>query len=132
MTPQQRKALQESIEHWERMRDDPAPQCEAPTSEDCPCCHLYFDADCQGCPIHEHTGKRFCEETPYRHAASIWNKIEAYYPQEPPPHVAYEWKDAATEMIEFMQAILQKHPETQIPPDTTTPIPVILDQQDEL
>jgi hypothetical protein len=32
---------------------------------DCPPCRIYYWVFCNGCPISEYTGKKFCKGTPY-------------------------------------------------------------------
>lgn len=32
---------------------------------DCPPCRIFYMLVCTGCPIAEHTGKRFCKASPY-------------------------------------------------------------------
>ena len=34
---------------------------------DCPPCRIFYMLVCTGCPIAEHTGKRFCKASPYPH-----------------------------------------------------------------
>lgn len=62
--------LQQSIEHWKRMRDDP--DCgERPGPWDCPLCNEYrgFMSECKDCPVRLATGWFCCQKTPYRKAS---------------------------------------------------------------
>lgn len=62
------KAIKASIAHWKRMRKNI--NSEAPTSDECPLCELFYDIDCDGCPVAAKSGERFCAKTPY-HAAAM-------------------------------------------------------------
>lgn len=72
MTQEQREALAKSVEHWRQI-------CECKTAAQagqllgrgqCACCQIWnnkeesSEEDCIGCPIFEHTGKRYCGGTP--------------------------------------------------------------------
>jgi len=71
MNKKQKKALEESIKHWERMRDDP--DCgEEPLDGDCACCKLYYESDCIECPIFAFTDALYCNNTPYVKAYRYW------------------------------------------------------------
>lgn len=73
LNEEQRKALQESIEHW---RDNVERHARGESmnlgSEYCACC-AYADSlhpngdgtSCDGCPISQYTGKDDCLRTPY-------------------------------------------------------------------
>jgi len=69
------KALKASIEHWEQVVNK-----EKVTigRETCPLCRLFFSDDgiladaCEGCPVYDRTGSRFCEDTPYDDVATAW------------------------------------------------------------
>jgi len=67
-------ALNGSIKHWRRMRDNKARSGEMPDSWNCPLCDLYLTNSrlCEGCPIQKHTGKQLCKGTPYKRAWSVW------------------------------------------------------------
>jgi len=62
------KALKESIEHWERVVENP--KKEEIGYKECALCSLYrrnFEAGgCEGCPVYEKTGKHGCHGTPYK------------------------------------------------------------------
>jgi len=65
---EQKQAITESREHWQRMYDDWA--CgERPVSSHCACCQKWYSALCRGCPISEVTGRAQCVGTPYSEAA---------------------------------------------------------------
>mgnify|MGYP000107807693 CR=1 FL=1 len=67
MTP-----LQESIKHWERMRDNKALPGETPQAEWCALCQASKDEDgvitCKNCPVSHKTGLGNCNSTPYYEA----------------------------------------------------------------
>lgn len=76
------KALDESIEHWCRLRDLKQEEGEQPTSDWCACCVLdeqrcdsnprEYNGSCSSCPIMDFTGKLWCDGTPYYAAANAW------------------------------------------------------------
>ena len=83
MNDQETQALDESIVHWERLRkavecNDPhSAEIEEWKSESCKLCELYLkdgEDDCPGCPVQEHTGSPFCEETPWLRANNALTK----------------------------------------------------------
>ena len=70
------KALEKSITHWERMRDQWPYLQEAPYSEDCALCHLFLHKNdsCAGCPIAEsgRGNQRYeCTFKIYKQAANV-------------------------------------------------------------
>jgi len=77
MNEEQRLALGKSIVHWEHLRDRD-PKMAPPTVGNCACCDKFkvtFDdevEDCEGCPILQGTGKRYCLSTPYWEAVRLW------------------------------------------------------------
>lgn len=107
LNDEQKVALQESIKHWERMRDDKCVDGEASDSEGCACCEyangLVEDDEgwglnvCVGCPIYEYTGETDCIATPYYQARNIQNYHSGY---------SVGYKEDAQRMIDFMQNIL--------------------------
>lgn len=70
MVEQQLEALKDAIFHWEenleRVRKQNIPYISA---EDCVCCNIWFDHDCEGCPIFEYTHKIECRNTPYQNVS---------------------------------------------------------------
>ena len=59
------KALKETIERWEKIRDL---GMDFKTSTQCVLCDLFGDLDgeCRDCPIRKKTGQEQCRGTPYR------------------------------------------------------------------
>jgi len=56
------KALEESIEKWEKIV---ARTGIDERGDNCPLCDLFSLENCDGCPIEKHTGWGDCGETPY-------------------------------------------------------------------
>lgn len=74
MEPKTLEALKASIEKWKRNAVAATPSGYVVGPLDCPLCAIfqpdngsYADA-CQGCPVMEKTGTKFCDGTPYRDA----------------------------------------------------------------
>jgi len=67
MDPKTLTALQGSIQKWQNIVDGTGKD-EGP--ENCPLCQLFYTPqtlyDCEGCPVREKTGKRYCEGSPYQ------------------------------------------------------------------
>ena len=63
MNRETRKALLESIFiKWENILS-----CKEDENgdEDCPLCKMFFNDNCEGCPVKETTGLVSCDDTPY-------------------------------------------------------------------
>ena len=104
------KALKSSILHWERMRDNKRRKMgtsitsplEAPGSDCCACCKLYNNKGsagikCNHCPIYLHTGRVYCQATPFDEASAVFDE---------------EWRSPvfrakAQKMIKFMENVLK-------------------------
>lgn len=102
-------ALQESIEHWKRLRDftiekrrtlrSALPEDESIGAIHCALCEAYrFPAshtmNCAGCPVFKATGLRYCEGSPYNEAAAVFYDA----PDE-------EWRALADKEIEFLESL---------------------------
>lgn len=63
MSKRSEKALDKSIEHWYRVRDEN----EKATGTACSLCQIYMFGrrDCKYCPVYIKTNKTVCETTPY-------------------------------------------------------------------
>lgn len=93
-------ALQDSIAHWERMRDDRAETPEQPIAPDCALCRLFYTSRpsptcCYGCPVYTTTSQQFCRGTPYAEAERAYDD-----PNE------FAWKEAAQAEIDFLKSLL--------------------------
>ena len=98
MNIKQRKTLEASIKHWERMRDDPEGK-EEPFSEDCPCCQEFTSVLCEGCPISEAVEEFGCDNTPYWLARNAFEELGKDSP---------EFKEAAQAEIDFLNEVLNQ------------------------
>lgn len=56
------EALQGSIAKWEAIADGTGID-EGPAN--CPLCKLFFEGECEGCPVYARTECTACEDTPY-------------------------------------------------------------------
>ena len=56
------EAKEKSIAKWSLILKGYSPDDDIET---CGFCNLYIDLDCEGCPISEATGCKYCEETPF-------------------------------------------------------------------
>jgi hypothetical protein len=74
MDAQTLEALKASIAKWERNATAPDPTEYRTGPEDCPLCAVFQvqgdGQDCNGCPVRERTGVRYCNSTPYVGAAT--------------------------------------------------------------
>lgn len=80
------RAIEKSIRHWERMRDnkrikmvdEDGYKClESPYSENCQLCRLFINRGhgCEGCPIMDYTGFPDCNDSPYRDARDDYARV---------------------------------------------------------
>jgi hypothetical protein len=71
-------ALRASIAKWERNAEAKKPAVYKIGEADCPLCALFIYPDrCEGCPVFEKVGERFCRGTPYIAASATrvtWNE----------------------------------------------------------
>lgn len=72
------EALRASIAKWEANAEAKHWTEYKSSGGDCPLCLLFNKIDdapgCDGCPIFEKAGKRFCVNTPYVHAAAAFSR----------------------------------------------------------
>lgn len=128
MSKEQEKALEESIAHWERMRDGNRilsvlrgnKYLESTGDLDCACCTLahkkdevdyYEDEDgyerpteCAGCPIYQYTGLPDCRNTPYNKAAMV--NPNGYGDIYSTINITNRFYEAAQAEINFLQTVL--------------------------
>lgn len=91
MTPEALKALNESIEHWKRMRDD-RERGESPSATDCALCRQF--SNCIGCPVADEVGVDGCQDTPFEDArTAFWKGTDS------------EWQAAAQKEIDFLEGL---------------------------
>ena len=103
-----KKALRESIEHWERLVEACEVEDKAKLREEgwgwnnCALCGEYYDSNCFGCPVMEHTALVGCEGTPYEEACFLFNSMTKTGWTSPP------WEDlvaAAQEELNFLKSM---------------------------
>jgi len=106
MTPETKTALEASIAHWKRMRENRKAVIsgteifvEVPGVDDCALCGLCFSKghSCEGCPVAEHTEAELCQDTPYTAAH------HAFYAED-----EAAWQKAADAQIKFLESLLPK------------------------
>lgn len=97
-------ALEASIRKWKKnLKKVKRKEIPHIGSEQCPCCKVYPDDDCSGCPIKEFTDRDSCYETPY-YAVHELCKEALQYP------VTLDWElfeDAVFREIEFLRFVLE-------------------------
>jgi len=105
-----RVALRESIEHWERMLDEPWVSRLGPDT--CALCVVYRQSDadswgCTGCPVRARTNRIGCEGTPYSRAAVAYD--DWYYNYRWHVSMAVwgylNWRIAAQKEIDFLKSL---------------------------
>ena len=57
-----KQAIRDAVEHW---KDIVTRRIKNSNPNNCPLCRLFFDGECEGCPVSQFTGEAYCEETPY-------------------------------------------------------------------
>ena len=102
MEEKAKKALQESIEHWQNIV----------SGEDyyfCSLCGEFSGNSCKGCPIYSKTGHMNCENTP-------WEEFKRHITEEHKPYVndfttriyCPECKRLAQKEVDFLKSLVQK------------------------
>lgn len=62
----QKLALKASIKKWKKnLKLVERKELPILGGHDCPCCRVYKDPPCEGCPVFEYTGNDQCYGTPY-------------------------------------------------------------------
>ncbi len=59
------EALEASILHWQENLEAELPGAVRIGVENCALCSIYYDEDCEGCPVSERTKSKMCRSTPY-------------------------------------------------------------------
>lgn len=114
MTPEAAKALEESIAHWKRMREDPMLEEGPARWERNRLCQLFLVRSyCVGCPVRERTRKSVCIGTPWKKAEDAFASCERYGFKG---HAMARWQEAATKEIEFLESLRELR-EPEINPD---------------
>lgn len=105
-----RLALEKSIAHWERMRDNPSTCGENPWIKDCALCTLFVERDvdgqiiaCDGCPVARRTGKPGCVDSPWEDAAIRWKMANCLQWKDEARNA--DWRDNAQVEIDFLKSL---------------------------
>lgn len=97
-------AIEDSIKHWERMRDGREQGKESPRGTHCALCRVYAVSDpddiCNGCPIAHVSGKICCGNTPWGTASSL------FLERNKDDHSRKAWHAAADNEIKFLRQVL--------------------------
>jgi len=108
MNKKTKKALEESIAHWERMRASRSVTDffkERPSDGDCALCNLFIRHDCKGCPVMERTGEMGCEKSPYIKANKALFNWERDSVGKGRTVWRTVWRRAATREINFLRSL---------------------------
>lgn len=107
-------ALKSSIAHWERLATGKRKHNECVGVDDCSLCGMFNkhkslkdpapDTRCNGCPVFEHTGERFCKDTPFDQAQDIAGMVDEF----DEPLDTEMFKEAAQKELEFLESLLPK------------------------
>ena len=107
------KALEESIEHWKRMKRAPLvcrERFESPRADCCPLCLLMQAADgscSERCPVAARATIGGCNGTPYATALSAWWPLFRHC-GSPIPRDLRVWRKAAQVEIEFLNSLREE------------------------
>ena len=93
------KALKESILKWHNIVYKNG---EDYGSDNCALCNLFWDYDCIGCPIKEHTSEPYCSGTPYTKWIGLRRSPFIRGVQD------QAHREAANEMLEYLFTLLPK------------------------
>jgi hypothetical protein len=106
MNAQTLEALEASIAKWERNAEAKTPAGYKIGESDCPLCALFIYPDrCEGCPVFERTGERFCRDTPYIHASALrtwWSEGDDAFRNRA--------RAAARDEVAFLKSLLPVQP----------------------
>lgn len=113
MTPETQQALQESIEKWEANATAEKVSDLSWGSSECPLCRIHNNVvtrkeRCDGCPIKQSTGQKFCVFTPYEPLEVLID--QASYCNEDEP-VTAEMKDLICQEIDFLKSLVSAEQE---------------------
>jgi hypothetical protein len=104
-------ALESSIEHWKRMRDDPFSGRDEPVGWQCALCSMYYmhttpTTPCVGCPVMERSGEAHCLATPYAKATDAFYTLRnAHRCASESPKDLEDWQRHADEEIAFLESL---------------------------
>ena len=97
------EALEASIAHWKRMREDPSGCGETPCGDDCALCRMFHNSTlaCSRCPVREATTRSYCHGTPWAEAYDAW---DTYTVCDTASKLA-AWQRAADAEIAFLEGL---------------------------
>lgn len=104
------RALRQSIEKWKMNSEAKFPENADMGPTSCPLC-LMFNPEaapvspllCVGCPVYEHTGKQYCEKTPYDRC----HMAHSHWELEPKNrHLRRRYTDWAKKEVAFLESLL--------------------------
>ena len=73
VTPEQTAAaLEDSIQQWDENARAEKPEDAVIDFDDCALCDLFWDDDCDGCPVKNRTGDVMCHGSPYDEASAAF------------------------------------------------------------
>lgn len=100
-------ALQNSIEHWRRIRD--CVPGEKPNGEQCACCQI-AEPNCIDCPVFEYTQTTYCHITPYKKAYAAYINYHRIIEH---PVTKKQFQTACQREINFLKLVLKKAKEEE-------------------
>lgn len=95
-------ALEESIQHWERLSTHTNSEYEDISSDHCALCSLFLDKGCNGCPVAQRTGRRGCKGSPWEKVAEVYYSVT--------PHNTTKFTLHAKEELDFLISLREKEP----------------------
>lgn len=93
------EALEASIKHWQENVAAETPDNASIDADDCALCKIFFEGDCQGCPIQTATRDEYCCGTPYDEASELFDQWASR------PHSVRTrdfWRVAAQKELDFL------------------------------
>ncbi len=72
------RALKASIRHWQDNVEAEMPQQASTGESGCALCANFIAEECQGCPVKQKTGRKYCDRSPYRRARAAYVKWAEY------------------------------------------------------
>lgn len=102
MTPENIVLTQLCVEHWNCKNLDVSHRT---TADECPFCQCYYtiDGDCEGCPIFDFTGYKYCGKTPYDNVCEAEEILDAQGDNTPD----FEFLcDSVEKEVEFLISLL--------------------------
>lgn len=99
------------LRHWRRMSEQGLEVKDRPIAVNCVFCHMFLWPEsgqpCEGCPIRDVTGKRYCAGTPYTVVQQFCQPFEWNLP----PDQEKEYRRRVTRMYRW----LTKHSPVKLP-----------------